>query len=198
MRMQSPASTGLLPASYSRRRRNRPNESTTESTTNVYRQEEREAKFNRDLFEAARRCDLTSISEALAKGGSVDWKNEKEGGKTALHVCVGDGLDGLADDIVHIICWVGTSLRYIRWWRRDDESAHGRKGSVDVNKKKRGEKDDELPHGMHKEDHGLVDDMGFCCYCLQLFELVSCERKGNGEKSGWKNGDGRPSEDGAK
>ncbi|KAL3784614.1 hypothetical protein HJC23_007070 [Cyclotella cryptica] len=38
MRMQSPASTGLLPASYSRRRRNRPNESTTESTTNGYRE----------------------------------------------------------------------------------------------------------------------------------------------------------------
>lgn len=51
-------------------------------------QEEREAKFNKELFESARRCDLTSISEALAKGGSVDWKNDQEGGKTALHICV--------------------------------------------------------------------------------------------------------------
>lgn len=51
-------------------------------------QEEREAKFNKELFESARNCNPTSISEALAKGGSVDWKNKDEGSKTALHMCV--------------------------------------------------------------------------------------------------------------
>eukprot|EP00956_Cyclotella_meneghiniana_P012990 scaffold18576_cov51-Cyclotella_meneghiniana.AAC.4 len=51
-------------------------------------QEEREAKFNKDLFESARNCNPTSISEALAKGGRVDWKNVDEGSKTALHMCV--------------------------------------------------------------------------------------------------------------
>ncbi|KAL7544128.1 hypothetical protein ACHAXR_013522 [Thalassiosira sp. AJA248-18] len=57
-------------------------------------QEDREAKFNRDLFEGARRGDLLAIQEALAKGGNVEWKNEREGGKTALHICVvGQPLD---------------------------------------------------------------------------------------------------------
>jgi len=51
-------------------------------------QEDREAKFSRDLYEGARSGDLGMIQEALAKGGSVGWRNEKEGGKTALHVCV--------------------------------------------------------------------------------------------------------------
>lgn len=51
-------------------------------------QEDREAKFSNDLYEAARRGDLMAISEALAKGASVEWRNKDEGGKTALHVCV--------------------------------------------------------------------------------------------------------------
>lgn len=50
--------------------------------------EDREAKFCRDLYDASRRCDLLGIAEALAKGGSVEWKNSEEGGKTALHACV--------------------------------------------------------------------------------------------------------------
>jgi hypothetical protein len=60
--------------------------------------EDREAKFSRDLYEAARHGDIFAMSEALAKGGSVHWKNDKEGGKTALHICViGQPEDG--DDI---------------------------------------------------------------------------------------------------
>ncbi|KAL9191455.1 hypothetical protein ACHAXT_001161 [Thalassiosira profunda] len=51
-------------------------------------QEEREEKLSADLYEAARRGDLFAIQEALAKGGSVDWRNLKEAGKTALHICV--------------------------------------------------------------------------------------------------------------
>ncbi len=63
-------------------------------------QVDRVAKFSGDLFEAARRCDLSAVTEALAKGGSVEWKNRDEGGKTALHICVvnrpaeGSDLDG--------------------------------------------------------------------------------------------------------
>eukprot|EP00571_Detonula_confervacea_P016988 CAMPEP_0172304842 /NCGR_PEP_ID=MMETSP1058-20130122/6213_1 /TAXON_ID=83371 /ORGANISM="Detonula confervacea, Strain CCMP 353" /LENGTH=989 /DNA_ID=CAMNT_0013016231 /DNA_START=74 /DNA_END=3043 /DNA_ORIENTATION=+ len=57
-------------------------------------QDDREAKFSADLFHAARRGDLSAIQEALAKGGSVGWKNADEGGKTALHICVvGQPLD---------------------------------------------------------------------------------------------------------
>jgi len=51
-------------------------------------QEDRETKFSNDLFEAAKRGDLFALQEALAKGGSVDWKKDDEGGKTALHICV--------------------------------------------------------------------------------------------------------------
>jgi len=57
-------------------------------------QEDREVKFSNDLYEGARCGDLAMIQEALAKGGSVNWKNEEEGGKTALHICVvGQPLD---------------------------------------------------------------------------------------------------------
>lgn len=51
-------------------------------------QEDREKKFSADLYEGARIGDLSGMQEALAKGGSVEWRNKEEGGKTALHVCV--------------------------------------------------------------------------------------------------------------
>ena len=62
-------------------------------------QEDREAKFSNDLFESARRGDMFGVSEALAKGGSVDWKNKKEGGKTALHICAISQPEEDSDDI---------------------------------------------------------------------------------------------------
>ena len=31
---------------------------------------------------------MLAIQEALAKGGNVEWRNNEEGGKTALHICV--------------------------------------------------------------------------------------------------------------
>jgi len=49
--------------------------------------EDREVKFSKDLFEAARRGDLFAAAEALAKGGRVDWRNSAENGNTALHIC---------------------------------------------------------------------------------------------------------------
>ena len=58
------------------------------SSEDGLKQEDREAKFSVDLYEAARRCDLLAIQEALAKGGNVEWRNNDEGGKTALHICV--------------------------------------------------------------------------------------------------------------
>ena len=51
-------------------------------------QDDRETKFSTDLYDAARRGDLFAIQEALAKGGNVEWRNLKEGGKMALHICV--------------------------------------------------------------------------------------------------------------
>ena len=50
-------------------------------------EEERGEKFSRELYEAAKDCDVQAAASALAHGGSVDWTHPDEGGKTALHVC---------------------------------------------------------------------------------------------------------------
>lgn len=39
------------------------------------------------LYEAAKCCDIDGLGEALDKGASVSWKNPKDGGKSALHIC---------------------------------------------------------------------------------------------------------------
>jgi len=49
--------------------------------------DERLEQVNRDLYDAACKGNLMGVAEALAHGGSVDWKNPAEGGKTALHAC---------------------------------------------------------------------------------------------------------------
>lgn len=49
--------------------------------------DERMDQVNRDLYQAASKADLLGVTEALAHGGSVDWKNHQDGGKTALHAC---------------------------------------------------------------------------------------------------------------
>jgi ankyrin repeat protein len=48
---------------------------------------EREDKFSKDLFNAAKECHLAGIASALAHGASVTWKNPDEEGRTALHAC---------------------------------------------------------------------------------------------------------------
>lgn len=50
-------------------------------------EEQRKDKFSRDLFEAAKKGDVRGAATALAHGGSVEWANPNEGGKTALHIC---------------------------------------------------------------------------------------------------------------
>lgn len=49
---------------------------------------ERERRFNEGLYQAAKDNDVCGVAEAIAKGGSVDWKNVDDDGRTALHVCV--------------------------------------------------------------------------------------------------------------
>lgn len=51
-------------------------------------QNERLSKFNRDLYDASKTCNIKSVAEALAKGADVNWVNEQDGDKTALFVCV--------------------------------------------------------------------------------------------------------------
>jgi len=50
-------------------------------------QEDRDEKFSRDLYKSAKEGNLFATAEAIAKGANVNWKNEDEGGKTALHIC---------------------------------------------------------------------------------------------------------------
>lgn len=49
--------------------------------------DQRKEKFSRDLYDAAKSGDVYKTAAALAYGGSVEWANMDEGGKTALHVC---------------------------------------------------------------------------------------------------------------
>lgn len=50
-------------------------------------EEDRREKFNRELYKAAKVCDVYQIAYSLAHGGSVDWVNKEEEGRTALHAC---------------------------------------------------------------------------------------------------------------
>lgn len=47
----------------------------------------RTEKYSRDLFQASKMGDVARAASALAHGGSVDWANAEEGGKTPLHIC---------------------------------------------------------------------------------------------------------------
>ncbi|KAL7545384.1 hypothetical protein ACHAWF_008735 [Thalassiosira exigua] len=48
---------------------------------------DREAALGRDLYNAAKLGDLSGVQGALARGGSVGWRNEEERGRMALHAC---------------------------------------------------------------------------------------------------------------
>jgi len=49
--------------------------------------DQREAKYSRDLYEAAKEGNLCRAMNALAHGANLDWTCPEESGKTALHVC---------------------------------------------------------------------------------------------------------------
>jgi ankyrin repeat protein len=48
-------------------------------------QAERMEHFNCELYDAASQGNLLGVADALAHGGSVEWKNDE--GKTPLHAC---------------------------------------------------------------------------------------------------------------
>ncbi|CAB9522769.1 with coiled-coil, ANK repeat and PH domain-containing protein [Seminavis robusta] len=43
--------------------------------------------INRELYEAAKEGRVLASVTALAHGADIEWKNDKDGGKTSLHVC---------------------------------------------------------------------------------------------------------------
>ena len=49
---------------------------------------DRNEKYSEKLYIAASCGDLVAAASALSHGGSVEWTNPKDGGKTALHKCV--------------------------------------------------------------------------------------------------------------
>lgn len=50
-------------------------------------EEDRRVKFNQELYQAAKACDVYKIAYSLAHGGSVEYVNQEEGGRTPLHAC---------------------------------------------------------------------------------------------------------------
>jgi len=48
---------------------------------------EREEKYSKSMYEAAKNGDILGIAKALAHGAVVTWKNSDEDNKTALHAC---------------------------------------------------------------------------------------------------------------
>jgi hypothetical protein len=50
-------------------------------------EDQRKEQFSRDLYDAAKVGDIYGAARAFARGGSVEWINSTEGGKTALHIC---------------------------------------------------------------------------------------------------------------
>ncbi|GAX21703.1 Arf-GAP with coiled-coil, ANK repeat and PH domain-containing protein [Fistulifera solaris] len=49
--------------------------------------EEKVEKYSKALYDAAKKCDLVAAAGSLARGGSPDWTNPDEGGRTPLHAC---------------------------------------------------------------------------------------------------------------
>ena len=77
---------------------------------------------NRELYEAAREGKLLEAATALAQGADVEWKNEKDGGKTALHVCAisqrpSDG-EWLAIECAELLIQNGADMKVL------DHSSH--------------------------------------------------------------------------
>jgi Putative GTPase activating protein for Arf len=60
---------------------------------------DRNEKYSKNLYSAASCGDLVAAASALAHGGSVEWTNPKDGGKTALHKCVVAKRDPLKDTV---------------------------------------------------------------------------------------------------
>jgi hypothetical protein len=81
-------------------------------------------KFSRDLYEAARKGDIWEVASALAHGGSIEWTNPDDGGKTALHICAlgskpTDGTVWQAIECAELLIQNGAKLNAF------DASSHG-------------------------------------------------------------------------
>jgi len=76
-------------------------------------QDEREATFNSELYEASRQCDVRAAAEALAKGANVNFVNEDDGGKTPLQACIvskrGDGENWMGIETAELLIQNGAN-----------------------------------------------------------------------------------------
>ncbi|GKY98419.1 hypothetical protein MPSEU_000799400 [Mayamaea pseudoterrestris] len=86
-------------------------------------EDERIEKYSRDLFEAARNGDVCGAVYALSHGGSVDWINKNDGGKTPLHASVlvrkVEGQPWLAIETTELLLQNGARMDVL------DASSHG-------------------------------------------------------------------------
>ena len=70
---------------------------------------------NRELYEASRNAQPMAVATALAQGADVEWKNDEEGGNTALHACAvsrrpADGSDWLGIECAELLFQNGASM----------------------------------------------------------------------------------------
>ena len=76
--------------------------------------DQRKEKFSRDLYDAAKNGDVYKAASALAYGGSVEWTNIDEGGKTALHVCtlakITEGVEWKAIETAELLLQNGAKM----------------------------------------------------------------------------------------
>jgi hypothetical protein len=77
-------------------------------------EDHRKEKFSRDVYDAARNGDVYKTAAALAYGGSVEWTNKEEGGKTALHVCtlakITEGVEWKAIETAELLLQNGAKM----------------------------------------------------------------------------------------
>ena len=77
-------------------------------------EDQRKEKFSRDLYDAARNGDVFKTAAALAYGGSAEWTNKNEGGKTALHACtlakITEGVEWKAIETAELLLQNGAKM----------------------------------------------------------------------------------------
>lgn len=77
-------------------------------------EEGRKSKYSKELYDAAKNADLYGTLNALAHGGSVEWINPTEKGRTPLHICtlakMEDGNDWKAIETAEFLLQNGAKM----------------------------------------------------------------------------------------
>jgi hypothetical protein len=84
---------------------------------------DREEKFCREMYDAAKRGDVLGIAGALAHGAIANWQNPEDDGKTSLHACAlwkgSEGEEWKAIECAELLLQNGAKIDTL------DKSSHG-------------------------------------------------------------------------